>query len=274
MEGFSEYILQFLKGGPIYNLVGLGFALLGLFLTFFIPWYTALKRKPVYFVKNTNLVENGVESYGAVSVLYDEKKVQNLSVARIAFWNAGGQTIDKNDLAEKDGLRIEAAEGVKLLSAKVLHRVQHTNDFKVFLANKQKRAAITFDYFDKNQGVLLEVFHTGTSARDISIQGTIKGRIAITRIDGRPALLRYPLFNKLSSFKRRHREVISGVMIVMMMVMMWHATITDTSSNTGIRVLLKYVIALVLTLLYADVAKSLLFRPVPKGLIAIYDEAS
>lgn len=55
------------------------------------------------------------------------------------------------------------------------------NSFTVEISNDGKAVAINFDYFDCNEGVILQVFHTGNSSNNISLIGRIKSVNRIKR---------------------------------------------------------------------------------------------
>src|SRR5947209_4957531 len=81
-------------------------------------------------------------------------------------------------------LTIQGTEGIVILSATIIYAVNDLNKIGVTVNRERTQATITFDYLDRNQGGVIQVFHTGTEKDDLSFKGTIMGP---TPIKGRPA---------------------------------------------------------------------------------------
>lgn len=48
------------------------------------------------------------------------------------------------------------------------------NDFKTTISKDAQSVFITFDYFDYEEGIVLELTHTGNNSEDIELKGSIK----------------------------------------------------------------------------------------------------
>lgn len=108
-------------------------------------------------------------------------KIENLSVSKIALWNSGRDTIDYTDVAKNDNLKIIIDSQYRILDCSILFQKNKANSFTVEISNDGKAVAINFDYFDCNEGVILQVFHTGNSSNNISLIGRIKSVNRIKR---------------------------------------------------------------------------------------------
>jgi len=51
----------------------------------------------------------------SINVLYHGSKIENLSISRIAIWNAGKKAINSTDIVKKDKFRIEIDKEFKIL---------------------------------------------------------------------------------------------------------------------------------------------------------------
>ena len=71
----------------------------------------------------------------------------------------------------------------------ILYQKNSANDFKIDVSEDNKSINISFDYFDFEEGIVLQIFHTGNSSKDISLTGTIKSVKSIKRKDVLNALL-------------------------------------------------------------------------------------
>jgi hypothetical protein len=107
--------------------------------------------------------------------------VKALTVTKIAFWNAGTETINRQDVVKGNPLSLRAKSGVVILSVSILERTMTFNKLECGLNRERTEATITFDYLDHNDGVLIQIFHSGTGNDDIQLEGTIKGARSIQR---------------------------------------------------------------------------------------------
>lgn len=271
MEGL---VVKFLSGGTVYNGVAFLFAalgILGLPLTIY-GLKSIKKRSPVFLIRNTSLVKNGVDGIKSVSVMYEAKKVPNLSVARIAFWNAGRETISFSDAAPTDPIQISAIEGVKILDARILIQSEPTNNFSVHLSSKQKHATITFDFIDHDQGVVLEIFHTGNSREDISITGTVKSCGKVLRMDDRPVLLKIlSYFEFADKLKLRHKKNFVGIIMILTPIALWISEFANYQPFVA-SLLLRRILLAFISILYVSTGLSLLSKRAPKKLAVFQDE--
>ena len=133
-------------------------------------------KLPRYAIRSSNIFKDLVSKVGILDVRYGDEQIENLTVSKVAFWNAGRETIHWQDVADADLLRLQATGGYKILSATILHQKNPANKFRI--KKKDSDGSIVwliFDYIDKGEGVVLQLFHTGASSEDIRFYGTIKG---------------------------------------------------------------------------------------------------
>jgi len=116
-----------------------------------------------------------------LDVLFKDQRVENFTISRVMFWNDGVETINKHDITAADPLRITIANGAKLIDAQIIAFNNHPNQCECTLTEDGVCAYLTFDYLDYGNGVVIQVFHTGTSSKNINIEGTIKGAKGLKR---------------------------------------------------------------------------------------------
>jgi hypothetical protein len=149
-------------------------------------------KGPRYALVSHNLVYNLVSNVPSLQILHAGKDIANLTVTRIAFWNAGGGTIQKGDIAKADTLQIKPKNGVQILSAQLIRESNLVNKFTISVAKDKSHIALDFDFLDKDQGAVVQVFHTGLGRRDLIISGTIKGSGKPKRVVAPPPFPRDP----------------------------------------------------------------------------------
>lgn len=170
-----QQLAEYLNHWPWLNLVLLVLAITAIVLAvaFFIK--SRRLKLPVYQVRTFRLIEDKVSKIEGMKILYRDQPIGNLSVSRVALWNRGSEPINDGDIAHADPLRIQVTSGFKLLGAEVSYQTSPANDFSIAIDLPNNTVRITFDYFHRDEGVVLRIYHTGTANTHINVCGTIKG---------------------------------------------------------------------------------------------------
>ena len=82
---------------------------LGLAFAYYFFKKSQRVRKSYYHKKSFNLIDESLSELPNLEFSYKSKNVNNLTVTKIAIWNSGNETIDKNHLIESDPVRIVPA---------------------------------------------------------------------------------------------------------------------------------------------------------------------
>jgi hypothetical protein len=153
--------------------IGTALGVLGIALS--IVFYIRGRRvkRPTYAIRSANLVRDLTGSYEGVTLLYRGNRIPTLTATKVAFWNAGRDTIDKSDIPVSDPLAIVLSEEGELLDARVVYRSNSSNELDVHIKDG-RRARLSLEYLDYQQGGVIQILHTG-SERSLSLQGAVKG---------------------------------------------------------------------------------------------------
>jgi hypothetical protein len=165
--------------GNLAGVVGVLLAILGVYLT-----VRSWKRKaPTYVIRSNNVFKGLENTIPDVEVKFPGygQPVTSITITKIGFWNAGTETIKKNDVVKDDPIMIRAKDGVVFLSAAIIEAVNPLNKIECTVSKDRSFVSIAFDYLDCNQGAIIQVFHTGTTDADITMSGTIMGASKIRR---------------------------------------------------------------------------------------------
>jgi hypothetical protein len=136
------------------------------------------EKIPRFAIRSFNLLDNTVASLPGLSVKYKGKKLDSLTATKICFWNAGSATINSQDIASADPMRIILPKGRKFLFGRVGSQSIAGNNVTVNLS-EDNNLTMTFDYLDKNQGAVILILHTGSS-KEIIVQRSIKGAFPLS----------------------------------------------------------------------------------------------
>jgi hypothetical protein len=146
-----------------------------------ITYLVSRKYKRLWYaVRSFTLVRRERATLPGLQVFFDRKLVEALTISKIVLWNSGKDTVRSNDFAEKNPLSFRAKKPLEILEAFVIQTTSSS-----CAANIVRRGnncfAITFDFFDPRDGVVIQMAHTGTSSQDIDVVGRIVGGREIQR---------------------------------------------------------------------------------------------
>jgi hypothetical protein len=169
-------VSQFLTGAWG-TLIGLLIGTIGLIAA--VVFYFKAKREklPRYSMRSFNFFQGLTTHVPFLTIHFQGhgEPIATLTRTKIVLWNAGKETINKSDVVDIDPVRVKAAAGCTLLDAEVAYANNPANQFEVNVNREKTQATVTFKYIDKNQGAVLQLFHTGPSHSSLEIAGSIKG---------------------------------------------------------------------------------------------------
>lgn len=168
--------------GPLFSI--LTFAL-GILVTYVFYRKSRRTKEPCWDMRTHNLIAGYSARLSELEVSFSGKRVENLSISRIAFWNQGTETIHGTEIPPGSPLRI-ITKDARLLDAKILQKKHESCDFKVALLGDGTAALLTFGYCDNGQGVVLQIVHTGIGTEDLMLEGILKGSRSLTRRETLP----------------------------------------------------------------------------------------
>ena len=169
-----DSILIFLESNPWLNLVFLALALLSVIISLALHYFGKRQKIPVFNKKSFTLIKDSLSELEGLSINFMGSEVANLTTTKISIWNKGKDTIDRRDVAPLDPVRVEVEGDYKILQSKIIYESNDINNFKICRADDLK-VEIDFDYFYKNEGIVVQIYHTSPSDENIKIAGTIKG---------------------------------------------------------------------------------------------------
>lgn len=125
---------------------------------------------PKYYIRN-KIIVSGTADNNNIEIKYLGVKVPNISSCDILFYNKGRGTIRQSDIAKLDPIVININDDFDILDVKTMVISNKNNGFHFDFDKKQIK--IYFEYFNKNDGFIIQVIHSGLRNTDINICGTI-----------------------------------------------------------------------------------------------------
>ena len=151
-------------------------AILAIVLAMIFYFKSKREKIPRFAINIFELLRPPTQIIPGLTVSIEGKQVEWLTLARVAIWNAGSNTINGEDISPRDPLRITLEETAEFVGVPEL-KYQSTvaNGVALGLSEDRRSIFLTLDFIDKNQGAIVQCLHTGGEACRLSIRGTIKG---------------------------------------------------------------------------------------------------
>jgi hypothetical protein len=247
-------------------------ASIGLVVIFYLR--SKRNKSPKYAIRSINLVEDFVNDLKSLEMKYNGEQINDLTVSKVAFWNKGRETIHKLDIAKADPIKIQAKDGFRILDAKIIYQKKSANLFTTNINQEKTFVEVSFDYFDKNEGIVIQIIHTGRNSKDLDIKGTIKGADPLKKVtvySSRAITSMLPLgriTKSKISFNMKRR--ITGILFLVLPIT-FVSGIMSSGGNKEMSDAFKYSLAAFMILSYWTFAFMALRRKLPSG-FEIFDE--
>lgn len=226
----SSYIVNFVESLPsnpwiiLYSLIISALSFFGMLAIYVI---TKKEKIPFYSIKSTNIFQGLTGQFKPLKIEYNGEEIENLTTTKLFLWNGGKETIDKNDITELEPLKIKVTDNYKMLDINILESSKIANNFKYTLSHDLSELLLTFDYIDKNEGIVIQIIHTGKSEDDIKLIGLIKGAGApvYKNIPNSKPELKFPLIGHLP-LSLRHQQYLTILFLFLMTILVNYDVIT------------------------------------------------
>lgn len=159
------------------NYIGYVIGVIGI-IAAIVGYYKSKKIKIPFVITKTQNILDLPDTISELELYYSKRKIQNLSITKIAFFNAGNETIEFDDVSNIDPILIKIPKDVILLNYKIGELSRTAINFKAILNNNNLK--VEFDFLDKSDGAIIKLLHTKLTDEDIKLEGTIKGASKIS----------------------------------------------------------------------------------------------
>lgn len=147
-------------------------AILGIALSSIFFWRSKRQREPRYKSATFSLIKGGVSEIRGLEVSFMGKPQDDVKVSLFSIWNAGREPIRDTDNAIEDPVRIIAKGDAKIFASQLKNTTNTVNAFQVIEPKyPATEILVSFDFFSRQQGATIAVYHSGL----VSLTGTIIG---------------------------------------------------------------------------------------------------
>lgn len=203
--------------------------------------YWARKFKRFSFFEKTNtLVLLTDNEPNALQLYFKEKEIRDVSVTRIALWNSGTLSITSNDISDTHpisiALRNIAQESILDCTVEYISNpgdYRKGKEFPLVKKEGENHYSLTFNQIKKNDGIIIQLVHTGDSKNlllDFHVDG-VRGTIEVDKqnriksVNGKTPLLRFIWFKFLDFIGFRTDWPYSVVILLEMLFLGWYVVL-------------------------------------------------
>jgi hypothetical protein len=193
----SQLNLESFANNPLISIGSLGLAVLGVVLAVVFYIRSQKNKTPCFDCASNTLIEGLHKSLDGLEVRYKGVSQERITITKVVFWNDGRETIDCNDLVQKDPLRIVCPSEIEILDVQVVSDNSDLNSIVVgdSVSDEESRHyPISFEYLDHEEYFVVQLIHNGDASMDISIEGKIKGVKSITNVSDASAVLKILMY--------------------------------------------------------------------------------
>lgn len=156
-------------------------AVVSIVISIIAYYHSKRTQRPKYLISSATL-RNEIFKDTTIDLRQGGRSIPSLTISKLALWNTG-ITLNKEDIATEDPIRITATDDVEILEVQPLHS-EKENAFHYQISPDKHSITIDFEYLAKDQGFVLKIFHTGKGSFDLSVVGSLKNGMKIGRTAG------------------------------------------------------------------------------------------
>lgn len=159
----------------------------GSLITFFAQRFYRKEREPCFDIASVNIIKETKSGINDLEIKYKRTNITNFTITQIYFWNDGKQSIRKEDIPSGNPIKIKIKNDYKILSYEQTAD-KTENNFRITSSSDRKALNLKFDFIEKDDGILVRLYHTGLSDDDIEIIGNV--------IDGKKIIFKDKIIRK------------------------------------------------------------------------------
>ena len=122
---------------------------------------SANKKKQFSVASSTfEIIKHGKNKIQNLQLMFNGDSIDNLTISKFAIWNSGNKVINSDDMVTGREIEICSDKNANILDVQIVAEVEPANSFKI-VKSTAHNISIGFDYVDRHEGVVVQIFHTG-----------------------------------------------------------------------------------------------------------------
>lgn len=168
--GFGE------RNAALIGLLGLAIGVLGIILAYVFYKNSKPVRLLAVGTRSFPVISKRAESIADLDVRLKGQPASTISLTYLAIWNAGTESLRRQDIPAGEPLMVRAQDGVKILSATLAEATRTTNQVAIGAVNEnQASVPVAFEFLNPGDGALIHVVHSGVGKSDLQVVGSLIG---------------------------------------------------------------------------------------------------
>lgn len=205
--------------------------IVGLAWGFYSTWVSQANPELTALVSPTRgiVVKQGAAS--RLDVQFDGRPITtDVTVAQIAFWNAGRGPVRSADVLAQAAIRTDPP--VPILEAQVRYRTRDVTGFQIDLAEIQEgRLGLSWTVLESKDGAIMQLLYSGGPDVKLIVEGVVIGQKQIVNAPPQIEHSRTP-----PSRNQQWVVVVFGCLAILAMVVMTVRDFKKRSSDTGSKI--------------------------------------
>ena len=166
-------MLKFLMDNPVAWMILAIFTIASLIYAIYADVSNKKRQEFTSAKSNYQIIKKGASTVKKLNLLFDNKNIDDLTITKLAIWNCGNKEVRSNDMVSDKPLSIISTGEANILDAEILVQSDEDSKFKI-LISEPKRISLDFEFVNQQEGIVVQIFHTGSSS-DLRIDGRIMG---------------------------------------------------------------------------------------------------
>ena len=191
---------------------GLIIGVVSLFVGVYLYSQSIRERELTYFVHPVKSVVVRAGELSDISVALDGKTIKSdITVAQIAFWNAGKESIRESHVLKP--FLIQTEGNVPILEARIRKQTREVVNLQVDRSHLNLgKVGISWSILEQNDGGILQLIFVGDANVDIVASAVIEGQPKL-----RPVEFHQEINTPVEQYESIHSETLRGAIISLVM---------------------------------------------------------
>ena len=178
-EFFADPLQRVAELDPVFTIVGFFLTVLSIAYAVYSHRISKVVAHPIVYYWNDTQISKLSNENRKIKVSYEYKEVEQVTLTRVRFWNAGRRVIKREDIPDKEPLIFRLADvndqPVHILDYSILKTTPGVGAIKLTYTEDYSGLLMDFDYLDSKGGVVIDVQHTGDEHSKPELEGRILG---------------------------------------------------------------------------------------------------
>lgn len=172
-----DKLVRDIVANPYFGLIGFIIGLAGLIFSYYVAKRDRRSKELHCALVSTNIVSKSETLFPKLSITYDDKNLESLTVTKIRIKNTGSEVVKINDIAQADPITFSARKNsdVLLLDFGISYVSDKLNNFELNKSDDNNKVSVKFDYIEPKDFIIVQILHTGKQNNDIEVTGTVIG---------------------------------------------------------------------------------------------------